>query len=70
MKEISIDTEHIKLDSFLKFAGEAVTGAEAKALVLQGKIKVDGEVCLTRGKKLKNGSVVCIEEREYKVTQK
>lgn len=70
MKEVSIDTEYIKLDSFLKFVGEAVTGAEAKDLVLQGKVKVDDEVCLMRGKKLKNGNVVCLEDHKYKVIQK
>ncbi len=70
MKEVIIDTEYIKLDSFLKFAGEAVTGAEAKEVISQGKVKVDGETCFVRGKKLRNGNVVCTENREYKVIQK
>ncbi len=70
MKEISIDTDYIKLDSFLKFAGETVTGAEAKELVLQGDVKVDGEICLMRGKKLKNGNVISVNNHEYRITQK
>ena len=70
MKEISINTEHIKLDSFLKFAGESTVGSEAKELVLQGKVKVNGETCLMRGKNLRGEDVVCVENREYKVTQK
>lgn len=69
MKEISISTEFIKLDSFLKFAGEAVVGSEAKELVLQGEVKLNGETCLMRGKKLRSGDVVSVHDHEYKVIQ-
>ena len=53
--EISITTEFIKLDALLKFAGLADTGGEAKILVHEGQVLVNGEVCTMRGKKMRNG---------------
>ena len=44
-EKVVITTEFIKLDSFLKFAGLTDTGGQAKELVLEGKVKVNGEVC-------------------------
>ena len=57
MESILIHTEFIKLDSLLKFAGLAETGGEAKAMVQEGLVKVNGEVCTMRGKKLRPGDV-------------
>ena len=56
--DIEITTEYIKLDSALKFAGIAYTGGEAKELVKSGKVKVNGEICEMRGKKLRAGDVI------------
>jgi ribosome-associated protein len=56
--KIKIKTEYIKLDSLLKFAGIADTGGMAKEMVLDGKVKFCGEVCLMRGKKVRIGDVV------------
>ena len=53
--KIEISGEYIKLDSFLKFAGVVPTGGEAKTLVITGLVRVNGEVCLMRGKKMRNG---------------
>ena len=58
MRKISIHTEYIKLDQLLKFSGICVLGSEAKALILDGKVKVNGEVCLMRGKKIRPGDTV------------
>ncbi len=58
MKEIFINTPFIKLDSFLKLAGDAMTGAMAKEGIKEGKIKVNGEICTMRGKKLYDGDRV------------
>ncbi|MBP3413762.1 MAG: RNA-binding S4 domain-containing protein [Clostridia bacterium] len=58
MKKIGISTEFIKLDSFLKFSGITFDGSEAKRLVQAGEVKVNGEVCLMRGKKLYPGDTV------------
>ena len=67
--EIVIQAPFIKLDSFIKFCGEAVTGAEAKELVLNGQIKVNDEVCRQRGKKLYNGDKMEISNKIYKVIE-
>ena len=54
---IKITTEFIKLEALLKFAGVTDTGGEAKNLIQEGQVKVNGEVCLMRGKKLRPGDV-------------
>ena len=54
-KEIFIKDDFIKLDSALKLAGLTQTGGHAKLEILSGNVKVNGEVCLMRGKKLKKG---------------
>lgn len=58
MKKVSIHTEYIKLDQLLKFAGVCAIGSEAKAMILDGNISVNGEVCLMRGKKIRAGDIV------------
>lgn len=55
---ISIQTAYIKLDSLLKFAGLCATGGEAKELIAQGLVKVNGQVCLARGKKCYPGDQI------------
>lgn len=64
MEKITIHTEYIKLDQLLKFSGIASTGSEAKALILDGKVKVNGEVCLMRGKKIRQGDTVEAGDRQ------
>ena len=54
-RDVFISSEFIKLDSALKFCDVASTGGHAKILVAEGRIKVNGEVCLQRGKKLYPG---------------
>ena len=68
-ERIKISTEFIKLDSFLKFAGIAETGGDAKLMVQDGKITVDGEICTMRGKKLRPGMVVGAEGKSFEVTR-
>lgn len=67
MENIKIHTEFIKLDDLLKFSGLVVTGGQAKAVILEGLVKVDGEVCLMRGKKLRGGEIVEFEGNKIKV---
>lgn len=62
--KVSIKTEFIKLDSLLKFAGVCETGGEAKNIILSGLVKVNGEVCLMRGKKIRNGDIIAIEKAD------
>ena len=52
---IKIETEFIKLQDMLKFAGAVETGCEAKLLNQYCEVKVNGEVCTMRGKKLRPG---------------
>lgn len=58
MKIIKIHTEYIKLDQLLKFSGICASGSEAKALVLEGKVLLNGETCLMRGKKIRSGDKI------------
>lgn len=64
---IKINTEYIKLDSLLKFAGAAETGSIAKMYVQDGIVKVNGEICTARGKKIKNGDIVSFKNTDYKI---
>ena len=57
-EKIAIKTEFIKLDQLLKFSGVADIGSEAKQMVLDGLVKVNGEVCTMRGKKIRPGDLV------------
>ena len=54
-KPLAIHTEFIKLQDALKYANLVYSGGEAKQLILDGMVKVNGEVCLQRGKKLYQG---------------
>lgn len=67
MEQVQITTEFIKLDSFLKFAGVASLGSEAKMYILDELVKVNGEVCVQRGKKLYKGDIVEFNGESYKV---
>lgn len=67
METITIASEFIKLDAFLKYAGAAGTGGEAKLLVADGRVAVNGEACTQRGKKLRPGDTVACPAGEYRV---
>jgi len=58
---IQITTEFIKLDSLLKFANAVATGGEAKQIVQDGLVKVNGETCTMRGKKIRPGDMVEVD---------
>ena len=65
---IKITTEFIKLDALLKFASLVGSGGEAKQLIQDGQVLVNGEVCTMRGKKIRPGDTVSINgEGEVKV---
>jgi ribosome-associated protein len=59
--------EYIKLDQFLKLAQIAMTGGQAKAMILAGIVKVNGEVETRRGRKLRHGDRVLVEGEELVV---
>lgn len=66
-EKIKISTDFIKLEQLIKFAGITVTGGQAKELVLNGECKVNGEVCLMRGKKIYPGDKVLVLDIEITV---
>ena len=57
---IQIETEFIKLEGLLKFAGVAMTGGEAKMIIQDGAVTVNGEVCTMRGRKIRPGDLVSV----------
>lgn len=63
-KQIKIDSEFIKLDQLLKYASLVQSGAEAKLLISDEQIKVNGEICTMRGKKLRPGDTVEFEDQK------
>jgi len=64
MEKIEIKTEYIKLDSALKFAGVVSTGGEAKSMIQDGFVSVNGRICTQRGKKLKNADVITVNNKK------
>ena len=66
-ERVKIETEFIKLQDLLKFAGAVETGGEAKLLIQDGEVKVNGEVCTMRGKKLSPGDRAELDGRVYLV---
>ena len=67
IETVVITTPFIKLDSFLKFAGAAETGGQAKELVQGEDVLVNGEICTMRGKKLRRGDTVDVRGRVFSV---
>ena len=55
-------SDFIKLDQFLKWQGWVGSGGEAKVLIADGLIEVNGEVETRRGRKLRSGDLVTFED--------
>lgn len=64
---VIIKTEFIRLDSFLKIKGIAETGGQAKTFIQDGIVKVNGEICQSRGKKIRMNDVVSIFSTDYHI---
>lgn len=62
---LEISTEYIKLQDALKFANVVGSGGEAKVLIQEGQVKVNGEVCTMRGKKLRPGDTFALENLKF-----
>lgn len=58
MREVLIETETINLDQFLKWSGVISTGGEAKFVIAEGNVKVNGVIETKRSRKLKTSDVV------------
>lgn len=70
MRTIKITEEYIKLDQVLKLADLANSGGEAKHIILEGKVLVNNEIEVKRGRKIRNGDVVKVEGEEKIVIAK
>jgi len=68
MKKVVIRGSMIRLGDLLKFAGLVMTGGEAKLLINNGQVKVNGEVCTQRGKQLKAGDIVSVNGETIEVS--
>lgn len=69
MNRLLIKDEYIRLCDALKLSGEADTGGMAKMMILSGDVKVNGEVCLMKGKKLYPGDRFTFDGAEYLIVQ-
>ncbi|MCL2108076.1 MAG: RNA-binding S4 domain-containing protein [Oscillospiraceae bacterium] len=69
METIAITTEFIKLEQFLKLASAVSSGGEAKLLIQNGGVRVNGEICLMRGKKLYGGEEVTAGQGKFNVAK-
>ncbi len=65
--DIQITTEYIKLDQLLKFAGIVGNGSDAKILIYEEEVIVNGEVATQRGKKIRPGDIVQVGEQVINV---
>jgi len=66
MKDSTLSA-HIKLDQFLKWQGIAQTGGEAKIIIRQGIVLVNGEAEIRRGRKLVTGDRVTVAGKTHQV---
>jgi ribosome-associated protein len=66
-KQLTIKTDFIRLDSALKLSSAVSTGGEAKFVIQDGLVRVNGIVCLQRGKKLRAGDFFEFEKQQYEV---
>lgn len=65
MKEIKIKDEFIKLGQALKFSGEADSGLDAKFMIQDGEVSVNGEVETRRGRKLYKDDIFSYQGKEF-----
>lgn len=67
-EKVFISTDFIRLDAFLKFQGISETGGQAKQFIQDGIVKVNGEACTARGKKIRSGDIVSVFSADYEIT--
>lgn len=67
MDKIKINTQYIKLSQFLKWSNLVTSGAEAKLLIQNEKVKVNGKIELQRGKKIIKGDIIQVDNKTIQV---
>jgi len=70
METVTIRDEFIKLGQALKLAGICDSGVDAKELITDGAVKVNGEVDLRRGRKLYDGDTVEVKGQSFRISAK
>ena len=65
---VTIHTEFIKLQDAMKYANVVYSGGEAKSMILEEQVQVNGEVCTMRGKKLRPGDKFEFMGQTYLIT--
>lgn len=66
-KDFILKGDYIRLDDLLKNVGVVNTGGHAKIIIQEGEVKVNGETCTMRGKKLRQGDSAEYERIIYNV---
>ena len=67
MEKVKISTEYIKLEQMMKLAGMVGSGSDAKMLIGEGIVRVNGNIEIQRGKKLRPGDIVEFDKKKYVV---
>lgn len=67
MENITIRDDFIKLGQAMKLAGLVGSGVEAKILIQEGRVRVNGETEYQRGKKLHPGDIFSFEGKEVQI---
>ncbi len=65
--KVKIHTEFIKLGDLLKFSGLCETGGHSKEVIQNGEVKVNDEICLMRGKKIRIGDIVSFNGEKLEI---
>lgn len=65
-----ITTEYIKLQDAMKYANVVFSGGEAKQIIQDGDVAVNGEICTMRGKKLRDGDTFTFSGQTFRITWK
>lgn len=65
LEKVKISTEYIKLEQMMKLAGVVGSGSDAKHIISEGSVTVNGNVELQRGKKLRSGDIIEFEGKRY-----
>ena len=66
-RQVNIDSDFIRLDSLLKLCNVVMTGGHAKIVIQESEVKVNGEICTARGKKIRAGDTVEFDRVVYEV---
>ena len=69
LQDVPITTEFIKLQDAMKLANLVESGGEAKVVIQEGDVSVNGEVCTQRGRKLRPGDTFSFDTVTCRVTQ-